>query len=240
VSAACLCGCGAVVGRGSRYRPGHDARHAGQVGRQIASADGDGTHLLAALPSEALRAKASGIAERVAASRARPTALTTSVPATAVQTAPIVNAGGPGGLPPGDSSEQRGAEAIMLAALSERLGAALAPARVHLPDGSWVEIDGVGSDPAVLVEAWAHQGPTKPAQRNKVLSDALKLLHVASQLPVPHRKVLCLSDEEAAQPFLGRSWYAGALRSFGIEVAVVTLGDEWRGRVLRAQARQYR
>ena len=143
-------------------------------------------------------------------------------------------------VPPGDSSEQQGAEAVMLAALSERLGVTLAPMRMHLLDGSVVEVDGVGSDPAVLVEAWAHQGPTKPAQRNKVLADALKLIHVASQLPVTHRKVLCLSDAEAARPFLGRSWYAAALRSMEVEVQVVPLGDEWRDRVLNAQARQFR
>ena len=73
-----------------------------------------------------------------------------------------------------------------------------------------------------------------------MLADALKLVYVASQLPGAHRKVLCLSDEEAARPFLGRSWYAGALRSMGVEVEVVPLGDEWRERVLNAQARQYR
>lgn len=116
----------------------------------------------------------------------------------------------------------------------------LVPARLHLPDGSYVDLDGLGSDPAVLVEVWAHQGPPKSAQRNKVLTDALKLMHVASQLPVPHRKVLCLSDTEAARPFLGRSWYAGALRSMSVDVLVVPLPEEWRERVVAAQARQYR
>jgi hypothetical protein len=194
--------------------------------------------LLAALPSEALRAKARAMLDR-SSSRGRLRPQGTVVRRSSPQGTPAV------GLealpvPPGDSSEQRGAEAVMLAAWGERLGVALAPARLHLSDGSAVEVDGVGSDPAVLVEAWAHQGPTKPAQKNKVLADAFKLVYVASQLPVAHRKVLCLSDDEAARPFLGQSWYAGALRSMEVEVEVVPLGEEWRERVLNAQARQYR
>lgn len=32
----CLCGCGVQVGGKSRYRPGHDARHAGNVARTLA------------------------------------------------------------------------------------------------------------------------------------------------------------------------------------------------------------
>lgn len=64
----CLCGCGEATGK-SNYRPGHDARHAGQVGRDIAVnyALGkiyDRRDLLAALPSDALKAKAEGIAEK--------------------------------------------------------------------------------------------------------------------------------------------------------------------------------
>lgn len=67
----CLCGCGEATGKKSNYRPGHDARHAGQVGRAIAAEFGtpgfDRRELLKALPSEALRDKAEAIAEKATA-----------------------------------------------------------------------------------------------------------------------------------------------------------------------------
>lgn len=57
----CGCGCGENVPPKSNYRPGHDARHAGQVGRAIAES-GDWT-LIDQMPTEALVAKARKIAE---------------------------------------------------------------------------------------------------------------------------------------------------------------------------------
>lgn len=61
----CGCGCGEQVARKSTYRPGHDARHASAVARQVAALDPHGndvrvelTQLVEALGSDALRAKA--------------------------------------------------------------------------------------------------------------------------------------------------------------------------------------
>lgn len=59
----CTCGCGAVIGRKSMYKPGHDARHAGNIAREIAATN-DFT-LLEALPTDALRDKAGAMAERL-------------------------------------------------------------------------------------------------------------------------------------------------------------------------------
>ncbi|SMD27060.1 hypothetical protein SAMN05661093_10657 [Kibdelosporangium aridum] len=94
---------------------------------------------------------------------------------------------------------------------------------------------------SILVEAWAHQGPPKVAQKHKVLADALKLLHVAAGLPVAPRLVLCLCDSEAAYHFTAaRSWAAHALRTFAIDIAVVELPAELKAAVRTAQQRQYR
>lgn len=64
----CLCGCGEPTGKKSNYRPGHDARHAGEVGRAIAAEFNtpgfDRRTLLDALPSDLLKAKAEAIAEK--------------------------------------------------------------------------------------------------------------------------------------------------------------------------------
>ncbi|WP_200210393.1 hypothetical protein [Micromonospora coerulea] len=141
----------------------------------------------------------------------------------------------------GDSAAQRRAEGVMLGLLSERLGCQLKPSRFALANGARVEVDGVDEDLTVLVEAWAHQGPPKPAQKHKVLADAMRLLFVASTLTTTPRLVLCLSDEEAARHFTtARSWAAAALRTFQIDVEIVEPSSDVRGEIRVAQERQYR
>jgi hypothetical protein len=75
----CGCGCGEVLTSRAVYRPGHDARHAGQVGREIAANYAtkgfDRRELLATLGSDKLREKAERIAENAttkATKRAEP------------------------------------------------------------------------------------------------------------------------------------------------------------------------
>lgn len=81
-------------------------------------------------------------------------------------------------LPPGDSREQREAEALMLVALGSTIGAELVPRRIARPSGGHVEVDGVLDDPPILCEAWAHQGRPKGGQRMKPLTDPFKLIFV--------------------------------------------------------------
>jgi hypothetical protein len=141
----------------------------------------------------------------------------------------------------GDSAEQRRAESAMIDILGGRLGIVLAPRRFALDNGVRVEVDGADERLTVLVEAWAHQGTPKSAQKNKVLADALRLLYVASTLPTAPRLFLCLSDPAAARHFTeARSWAAAALRKFGIGVEIVPLPEDVRAAVLAAQIRQYR
>jgi len=140
----------------------------------------------------------------------------------------------------GESSTQIAAEAVLVAELGRLLGIPLVPRRVHLSDGSFVDVDAYSDEPLVLAEVWAHQGPPKSAQRNKVLGDALKLQHVAADLNRPSRLILCFADQAAAAPFSGATWYAGAIRRFGVEIVVVDLPDSWRERIRDAQRLQYR
>ncbi len=141
--------------------------------------------------------------------------------------------------PPGDSREQQEAEREMVAALASQLGVALAPRRVEFGSDVRVELDAASDDLSVLVEAWAHQGPVKGAQRYKVLTDAFKLAFVGRELGGTRRLILLLSDDQAAQKFAG-GWAAAALRQSGVEIVVVDLDQETRQRVRAAQARQYR
>lgn len=65
---SCKCGCGAPTSNSRRlYRPGHDARHAGQVARAIAAGQVTLADGLAQLPSDALRIKARDMVARLQA-----------------------------------------------------------------------------------------------------------------------------------------------------------------------------
>lgn len=141
----------------------------------------------------------------------------------------------------GDSTEQRGAEALILAAVAAQLRVELVRGQLTVHEGIRVDVDGLSHDPPVLVEAWAHQGPPKPAQKAKVMTDALKLLWIERRLfPGGTRKVLALADASAASHFTGRTWMAAALRDLGIEVVVVELPADVRAGILAAQVRQFR
>lgn len=48
---------------------------------------------------------------------------------------------------PSSSHEQTDAEALILVAVDDRLGTPVAPARVDLPSGSYVHVDGVSQEP---------------------------------------------------------------------------------------------
>jgi hypothetical protein len=76
----------------------------------------------------------------------------------------------------GDSTEQKEAELLLIAALGEQLGVKLFKHRFRLPERGSFEIDGMCEVPLVLREAWAHHGKPKSAQKNKVMTDAAKLV----------------------------------------------------------------
>lgn len=74
----CTCGCGENVAGKSLYRPGHDARHAGQIAREVAAdlqndAAYDHQMALEVLPTKALRDKALAHAQRIVAKAAKKT-----------------------------------------------------------------------------------------------------------------------------------------------------------------------
>jgi len=130
----------------------------------------------------------------------------------------------------------------MLDLVGERLRVRLDPARIVLPTGVRVEVDGADDKRSILVECWAHQGSAKSAQKHKVLADALKLTWIARTIYPQPRLILCLSDQAAAGTFLppSRSWSAQALRDLNIEIEVVDLPPDLRQSIIDAQQRQYR
>jgi hypothetical protein len=145
-------------------------------------------------------------------------------------------------LPPGSSQEQRDAERVMLDLLGQQLSRQLDPAKLTVPSGERVEVDGADADRSILVECWAHQGPPKSAQRHKVLADAFKLTWISSTMYPRPQLILCLSDPLAAAPFLpdARSWAARAFQDLGVTISVVDLPTGLRHALLQAQRRQFR
>jgi hypothetical protein len=142
-------------------------------------------------------------------------------------------------LPNGDSSEQRLAERILVAAFGVQVGVVLVPLRIVPPDGSYAfEVDGASD--AVLCEVYAHLGRMKPAQEHKVMHDAAKLRYAERLLGSPRRKVLVFADATAAGPFLDKRWKGQALAADGIEIVVLALPADIREQVRLAQIRQFR
>jgi hypothetical protein len=143
-------------------------------------------------------------------------------------------------MAPGNSVEQRHAEEHLIARLGEKLGARLEKQKFTLPGGEWLELDGYCKSQSIFCEAWAHQGPPKAAQKNKVLADAFRLLYVERMMSCSGKKILLFGDKVAAKRFQGQNWMGRALKAFDIEICVIELPKEIRDAVEKAQKRQYR
>lgn len=135
------------------------------------------------------------------------------------------------------SREQLAVEPLILAGVAAEAGAELGPVSLLLPGGAHVDIDGAALDRSVLVEVFAHQGRLRGSQFHKVARDALKLITIARQHPGA-RLIVAFGDEAAAACVTGNSWLAEALRTWGVEVMVVSLEEEVRAGLVAAQARQ--
>jgi hypothetical protein len=87
------------------------------------------------------------------------------------------------------------------------------------------------------VEIFAHQGRLKGAQFHKVARDALKLITLGRSRS-GSKLVIAFGDADAAACVTAKSWLAEALRTWEIDVFVVSLTDEVRAGLRSAQARQ--
>lgn len=139
---------------------------------------------------------------------------------------------------PSDSADQREAEVLLLARLSEVIGVELAPQNLSLGEAARVSLDGCSEDRSVLAELYAHIGETKGAQRHKIARDILKLVAVEAEQGQPCCKILGFADQAAARYLRGRSWLAAVVQTLEVEIHIVDLPAEWRDRLLRVQARQ--
>lgn len=140
---------------------------------------------------------------------------------------------------PSESNEQQQAETILIQAISNEIKVNL----VHghpLTDETHITVDGYCVEPAIICEAWAHIGPPKSAHKQKVMTDAFKMLYIEKAVGKSFRKILVFADEDAAKPFLSNTWQAKCLRAYNIETKIVKLPQAMREKIIRAQKRQYR
>jgi hypothetical protein len=127
------------------------------------------------------------------------------------------------------SDVQQAAEQLMLAELSQVLKVTLVKASIPIGTTS-VSVDGFYYEgtKVVLAEAWAHVGKAKPAQRNKVLADLLKLALISAVLKrgnddLKVESYLVFADRDAATLVTGKSWASIAAAEFHINPQIVTL-----------------
>lgn len=142
------------------------------------------------------------------------------------------------------SKVQQLAEQLMLSEFSIQLGKTLTMATIPIGRAK-VHVDGFfrADGLVILAEAWAHLGMVKPAQRNKVLVDMLKLGLVKSALKRSHPDIsvesyLVFADNVAASVVGGNSWAALAAEEFGISARVVVLATDVLETIREAQRRQ--
>src|SRR6185369_8830627 len=116
------------------------------------------------------------------------------------------------------SDVQQFAEQLMVSEFSRQLGRELGNTTIPIGKNK-ITVDGFhrGDNRITLVEAWAHVGKAKPAQRNKVLSDMLKLAFLSSVLRRSYPSLdveshLIFADASAAQVVNGNGWAALAAR----------------------------
>lgn len=141
---------------------------------------------------------------------------------------------------PSDSRAQRDAEVAIIAALSARLGVALAKTSVPTGNGGRVELDGATADLRILVEAYAHQGALRGGQPKKLATDALKLTWIGRQVKA-ERMILAVADEEVESHLRRpKAWLTQALIDLRVEVVRVNLDEATVESLRTAQTVQFR
>lgn len=107
-------------------------------------------------------------------------------------------------------------------ALSEHLGLRLTPREFWLPEGTRVAVDGADDDPPhLLVQCTRVQGQLKSSHRNKVISDAFKLLWLRDSAFPQAQPLLALSPE-FDRLFSPDAWLTTALRHQRIAAVLVS------------------
>jgi hypothetical protein len=142
------------------------------------------------------------------------------------------------------SDVQKNAEQELIKNLGRRLRMQLQPRWLEIK-GNRIQLDGYyeGRRKIILAEAWSHIGKARSAQKNKVLTDVLKLWLVKRGcVSNPRRKkVKCyypFADTDAARVLRSDSWGSLAARHIGIEAVLIKISSQLRRGLVTAQRNQ--
>ena len=103
-----------------------------------------------------------------------------------------------------DSTEQQQAHKEILALINEKYDLSLED-RKELIKNVLFQVDGCSVNPPILCEISTHIGILKPAQKDKIGKDILKMLLIEKMWNKKFRKIIVFADEEAAQPFISEN-----------------------------------
>jgi hypothetical protein len=141
---------------------------------------------------------------------------------------------------PSDSMEQKLAENEIRSYLNKKYKLNLTSKKVLLKETTF-QLDGYSESPPVLCEIYSHVGKLKPAQKNKINKDILKMLLIEKMGGKTCRKIIAFSDEEAAKSFSGgESWYSRLKDNFNIEILIIEIPSQLKESLVNAQKRQFR
>lgn len=144
---------------------------------------------------------------------------------------------------PSDSSVQVCAEKVILRKLEKQIGLdenTLTESNVLLTDRTYVVFDGFNKDEAVIAEAYARVGKLGVSQKNKIVTDVMKMLLTEKVLNKEFKKIIAVCDDAVYKEMSGQSWKSLAISEFDIEVIKVDIDDDLKNKIVDAQTRQYR
>lgn len=144
---------------------------------------------------------------------------------------------------PSDSSVQVNAEKVIIKNLEKQIGLAentLIESNVLLTDRTYVVFDGFNKDEGVIAEAYARVGKLGVLQKNKLVTDVMKMLLTEKVLNKEFKKIIAVCDDSVYKEMSGLSWKSLAISEFNVEVIKVDIDDELKDKIVNAQTRQYR
>lgn len=137
------------------------------------------------------------------------------------------------------SYEQQSAEIYIASIVEKWLGSSLdRNAKVILSGGVYIEPDLYSEKDKIICEIFAHIGPLKGGQKQKISQDILKMLLLEKSKATTYRKVIVVADDRVEKYLNGKSFISESVRQFEIEIKKVNLPDEMFVNVSNAQLRQ--
>ena len=142
----------------------------------------------------------------------------------------------------GDSSVQQNAEEWLLRKLSKERRLKLIKQKFDLEGARQIELDGFCESPLILCEAWSRIGSPVGCQKDKVMTDALKLIFVNKLFYKNEGEcILLFADHDAAAPFQRpENWRSQCLKDYDIKIKIIGFTQERKAKILEAQERQKR